>query len=331
MPLQSTGRETTRYDVARMTAIRAYAAGVLMVVRAPGVVIVVFLVTLLSAVPFALVLGERLNAVLAEQQVSGDNAAQIDAEWWQEFRRHARGLDATFTPDIIGFAAPLSNLSALVDGEWRPLILLLPIAIYAVVWVLLWGGVLARFVRGQPLGIRGFIRAGTRYFVPFLIIGVAAVIVSALLYATVHRVLFGPVFAWLASMASTEQAAFFWRVALYAVFGVLLLSVTAAADFARVVLVVGRGTEVPRDVPTTDAARTAIGLIRSRPATVFGVYLLNGIIFAAVLALYGAAEIIGGAHVGGWRAVLLGQAYIGVRLVLRLVLAASTVALTQKA
>ena len=254
------------------------------VVRAPWLVIAVYAATLARRP--AVRVDPGIAAERGARRAAGvwRRAGQIDAEWWQEFRRHAQGLEATFTPNVIGFAAPLDNLSALLDGDTRPLILLLPVAIYAAVWMLLWGGVLERFVRGQPIGLRGFIRAGARYFVPFLIIGIAAVIVYAMLYATVHRVLFGPVFEWLASTVSTERAAFAWRVALYAVFGLLLLAVTAIADFARVDLVSGRGTKVPRyisesgtEVPRStdlaiEAARAAIRLIRSRPAAVFGLY-----------------------------------------------------------
>jgi hypothetical protein len=59
-------------------------------------------------------------------------------------------------------------------------------------------------------------------------------------------------------------------------------------------------------------------------------YLIVGLLFAAMLAAYGFAEVSGGSRLGGWRAVAIGQAYVIGRLTLRLVLAASEVHLWRK-
>jgi hypothetical protein len=291
------------------------------VVRAPALVLAIYVITMLSAVPFALVLGARVNAALGEQQVASEGAAQIDAEWWREYRLHATGLAATFTPAIIGVAAPLDALSGLLDGERPPLAMFGPVALYAVLWAFLWGGVLERFLQRRALGVRDFIAAGARSFVSFLALSAIALAIYAVLYVTVHRVLFGPVFAWLAAAGGSERAAFVWRVVLYAVFLALLFAVAIVIDFARVAIAAGDRITV------VDATRSALALVRARAGAITGVYLTSAVCFAGLLALYGATEIYGGARVGGWRAVALGQAYIGGRLALRLILAAATVAI----
>ena len=45
--------------------------------------------------------------------------------------------------------------------------------------------------------------------------------------------------------------------------------------------------------------------------------------FATVTIAYGTLEIYGGSQVGGWRAIAIGQAYIVMRLTIRLIAAAS--------
>lgn len=52
-------------------------------------------------------------------------------------------------------------------------------------------------------------------------------------------------------------------------------------------------------------------------------YLLTGAVFAMITVAYGTLEVYGGSQVGGWRAVAIGQAYVLVRLALRLLFAAS--------
>jgi hypothetical protein len=59
-------------------------------------------------------------------------------------------------------------------------------------------------------------------------------------------------------------------------------------------------------------------------------YLLTGLLVVALLTVYGVTEAYGGTRVGGWRAVLIGQAYVVGRLALRLTFAASEVRLFQR-
>ena len=51
-------------------------------------------------------------------------------------RRRRKESNATFAPSIIGFAAPLANLSALADGNGPPAALLALVALYLAVWSL---------------------------------------------------------------------------------------------------------------------------------------------------------------------------------------------------
>jgi len=58
-------------------------------------------------------------------------------------------------------------------------------------------------------------------------------------------------------------------------------------------------------------------------------YLLFIVLLAVAMAAYGVGELYGGSRVGGWRAVAIGQAFIALRLALRLSLVAAQVRLTR--
>jgi len=288
-----------------------------MVITAPILLAGITVVSLLIAVPFGLVLNSHVQASLANQPPIYQGSVEIDPEWWSEFRAHAQGLDATFTPTVIGFAAPLDNLSALLDGTSRPLVLAGPILLSGLAWAFLWGGIFQRFVRGTREGPVAFWGAGLRFLPRFAIVSVLAGAAALLLYISVHVVLFGPVYQWLASTASNERNAFFWRIALYGIFGALLMLVSLAADYARISIVSAPATSA------ADAITAGARFVRANLGGAVLLYLLAGSLFVVLLAVYGAVDVYGGSRVGGWRGVLIAQAYIEARLALRLVLAAS--------
>jgi len=290
------------------------------VVRAPGLLLLLAVVTLVTMLPFALVLGDRLRDALGNQPPIDLDAEEIDAEWWMDYRARAQGLEATFTPAVIGFAAPLSNLSALADGSPQPLALLGPVALYALVWAFLAGGLLHRFDQRHRIGPRAFVRAGLRHLPRFAAIAVAAAVIAALLYLTVHALLLGPVYEWGAVRAGSERNAFFFRVSLYLVFGFLLAIVSIVADYARVCCVRAER------VSLADACGGALAFVRTHPGAVAAVYLLTGTLFVLLMVLYGVAD----RRFGGWRGVAVGQAYVVARLGIRLTSMASELQLFRR-
>lgn len=307
-----------------IAAVRAVLTGLRAVLLAPQLLLVSALMMLVVAVPFALLLGSRLQTSLANQPPIAQSGIEIDPEWWAEFRQHARGLDATFTPTIIGFAAPLDNLSALADGTVRPWALAGPVALAAALWAWLWGGLIHRFASRRAIGMRAFVAAGLRTTPALLALSVISAGVTLLLYATVHRWLLGPVFGWLADLAGSERDAFFWRVTLYAVFLALWSVLALVIDYTRIAIVVSR-------TGLREAFAGSWQFIRAHRGAVVGVYVLCGVMFAGLMAVYAGAELYSGTRLGGWRAIAMGQAFIFGRLAIRLTLAASEVAVFQSA
>jgi hypothetical protein len=300
-----------------VSPIGALGRGLLDVLKAPLVVIAAALVMLVIALPFAAALQSDLQQSLSVQPHVSLAETEIDPEWWMEFRAHARGLAATFTPAVIGFAATLDGVSGVLDGRGLPVAILGPLVLSAVAWAFLWGGVLHRFQQQRGIGVRGFLRAGRSHFLHFAGISIGAALVNVLLYLTVHRILFGPVHRALVALTATERDAFLVRVALYLIFFALVALVSLIADYARVVAVAGRQPSLPGMV------RRAWSFIRAHAGAVAALYVMTGAIFVLVTVAYGTLEIYGGSRVGGWRAIAIGQAYVFVRLGIRLAFAAS--------
>ena len=300
-----------------VSSTRAFLDGVLAVVRAPLILIAVAAITTAIAAPFAAVIGARVQASLASQPPVALDETEIDPEWWQEFRAQARGLEATFTPAIVGFAAPLDSISAVLDGRQPPLAVLGPLAISVLVWAFLWGGILSRYRAGRAIGVRDFTASGLRFMPRFVGIALVAAVTIALLYLSLHALLFGPVHHWLASRAGSERGAFLMRAVLYAVFLAPVVLVGLLADYARV-------ASVSRQAGTlTESLGAAAAFLRSNARPAIALYLLTSAVFVIVTVAYGLLEIYGGSRVGGWLAIAIGQAYVLVRLALRLIVAAS--------
>lgn len=313
---------------------RAVASGVLDVIRSPWLIAGAAIITVMAALPFALIVGDRLQEALANQPPIALGSGEIDADWWSEFRAHAEGLAATFTPTVIGFAAPLDNLSAVLDGTLRPLPLLAPIAVAMLAWAWFWGVALTRFAeqgslapppagRQRARSFRAAGAAGVVHFPRFVVISAAAAVAQLILYLTVHRVLFSVIYERSIGDGTPEPVAFAVRVALYVVFGIVLATVSLVADYTRIVDVVDRPATVGVMM------RTGVGFVREHYGAVLAQFVLTGLLFVMLLAVYGTIDIYGGARVAGWRGIAIAQAYILGRLIIRLTFAASEMRLFQ--
>ena len=296
---------------------RAFVEGAVTVVQAPLVVVMVAFVTMLAAAPFAAVLGARVQASLATQPPVALDETEIDPEWWQEYRAHARGLEATFTPAIVGFAAALDSISAILDGRRPPLAVVGPLALSIVLWAFLWGGILRRFAAGRAIGTRAFLRAAAQLAPRFLCIALAAALAIVVLYATVHAALFGPVYRFLIRDDAAELSKFLVRVVLYIVFMTPVALVGLVADYARVASTLGPAGSLVGSI------RAGGMFVRTNLRAVTSLYLTTGALFLVITIAYGTLEIYGGSQVGGWRAIVIGQSYILMRLAIRLTTAAA--------
>jgi hypothetical protein len=271
-------------------------------------------------VPVAVLVGARVQTAMAGDALRDDGEREIDAESWVQFLREARGMDATFTPAIAGASGPLLNLSAMLDGQWFNTALLPVIVLYAFVWMFVWGGTIERLSCGRRIGIRRFLISSRRSFAPLVALGAVASVLYVILYRTLHPLLFDLVFPMLRDRLGDERSAFTARIALYLVFGVGIVLINLLVDYTRVLTVVQR-------IGLRSAFLQAWWFVAANWRAVAATYLIVGAIFVMLLVGYVALDSVGGTHVSGWRAIAIGQMFIGARLIVRLSFAASAVAL----
>jgi hypothetical protein len=292
--------------------------------RAPAVVAGVFLVTLLAALPLAIAMRGSFEAHLGRSLRSEAVADGVDTDWWQEFTAQASGVETTFTPSVLGFAATLDSISGILDARRPQSQVAAALMLYLTVWTFLSGAILDRYARQRATRAHGFFAAAGVFFWRFLRLALLSSIVYALLSTTLHEWLFGDVYTWLTRDLAVERTAFFWRVALYAVFGSLLIAVNVVFDYTRIRMVV----EDRRSA--LGSLLAAVSFIARRRGRVAGLYAINALMFVGLIAVWALiAPGAGGAGFSMWVGVALTQAYVLARLLLKLHFMASQTALFQ--
>jgi hypothetical protein len=308
-------------------AFDAYRDGLRRVVSAPSIWIGAWVASLLLAVPLGLVLRDMLATHLGSSAAADAAAAGVNWDWWQEFSAQATGLGTTFTPSILGFAAVLRNLGDLADNVRMPTVVAGAVTAWLVVWSFLAGGILDRYARSRTLGTTAFFAACGTHFWRLLRLGVLALLAYAAMFSTIHAWLFDEgLYGWLIEDLPSERAAFAIRAVLYLVFVLLLAAINLVIDYARVRMVV----EDRRSAVFAVAA--AVRFVRRHVRGVVGLYLLNTLGFVLVIGAY--ALVAPGAGSTGyrmWLAFAVGQAYLLLRLGVKLGFYATQAAYFQRA
>jgi hypothetical protein len=304
--------------------LSAFGDGMRRVAGAPAVLGGALLLTLLVALPPAVVMRGLLADSLGQSLAADAAAAGVNAEWWQEFGSSATGLGSAFRPRIIGFGAVLDNLSRVLDNEHLPAAVGVVASGYLLFWLFLVGGILDRYARNRPTRAAAFFSSCGVFFFRFLRLGIIALALYALLFGPVHGWLFGTVYPWATRDLTVERQAFAVRAGLYLVFGVLLAACNVLFDYAKVRAVV----EDRRSM--VGALLAAWRFLRRNPLHAAGLYLLNGLLFVAVIAVY--AVVAPGAGTAGWSlwlGLLVTEVYLLARLAVKLQFLASQTSLFQ--
>ena len=307
-----------------LAGLRLFAAAWRTVARTAWAPLALYLAGLLIALPLAVALAYQVRGDL-DRSVPASAAGELDAEWWAEYRGHARGLAATFVPAAAGVSAPLSNLSALLEATPRAWILVGPVSAYLLAGTWIWAGLLVQWTGRARPRLSEFAAGANARFTDVLRVNLAAMIAVGLSFAVLHPVLFGPLLNGLLPADGSERTAFLGRLAAYAAFGGWLVTLGVCADYARIVSVSG-----PRR-SLAAIARVAVGLIRERWRPISVVLLMTACCAALLLFAYAAVELRGGTRVGGWRAVLLAQGYVLARVGLRAIHVAAHVGVARGA
>ena len=288
--------------------------------NAPALVIGVWVSTLLIALPLAIVLQQLLEAHLGGSLAAQAAAEGVNYDWWNEFLAQTSGVGATFVPAIIGFAAVMKNIASVADKPQLPTVISIVVITYLTLSLFLAGGILDRLARDRALGAGAFFSACGVYFVRFIRLGLVMAVVYGVLFGPYHAWLFDAVYPALIEDMTVERTAFFIRLALYAAFALPLFAANMLFDYAKIRAVV----EDRRSM--LGALAAGWRFIARNPAAVTGVYAINAIVFLLVIGLYYLIAPGAGADV---LAFAIGQLYIVLRVIVRLLFAASQTALFQ--
>ena len=269
--------------------------------------------TLLLALPLAVILRDQIAAQLGASVMAGAAADGVSYDWWIEFSAQAGGLGTTFTPSIIGFGSTLDALSRVLDARSPPASLLWLLVAYLALWTFLSGGILDRYARQRRTYPHGFFAAAGRLFFRLARLAAAAGFVYWLLFRFVHPWLFLDLYRDLTRGLGVERTSLLWRLLFYALFGAALLAVNLVVDYARIRLVV----EDLRSV--VGALLASLRFVRRHPLAAAGLYALNALVFLVLLATWWlTAPGIHGAGPAMWAAFAAGQLYLLARLAIKL-------------
>jgi hypothetical protein len=304
--------------------MRSFFEGWRRVRSAPAVLLGVYALTFLLALPLAITMRGLLQTHLGSSLAAERAEVGVNYDWWQEFTSQTTGIGSTFTPTIIGFAATLDNISSVLDGQREALPIAGALGLYLAAWTFVAGGIIDRYARQRPTRAVGFFAASGVHFFRLLRLAIVAVAVYWWLFTYVHRWLFLEWFVNRTRIIGVEREVFLWRVALYAVFGLGLVLVNVIFDYAKIRIVV----EDRRSA--FGALSASMRFVWRRFARVIGLYALNGVTFLVLIAIWAliAPEARGGS-LSVWTIFIAGQLYLLARLALKLQFLASETALFQ--
>jgi hypothetical protein len=304
--------------------MRSFSEGWARLRSAPALLVGVYAMTVVLALPLAITMRGLLQAHLGASLAAEGAANGVNYDWWQEFTSQATGLGTTFSPTIIGFAATLDNISSLLDGQRENAPIAGALALYLLAWTFLIGGIIDRYARQRPIRAAGFFAASGMHVFRLLRLAIVSGLVYWWLFAYVHPWLFLEWFADRTRTMSVERDVFFWRVVLYVLFGALLVVVNVIFDYAKIRIVVEDRRSALGALPA------AIRFVWRQRGRVASLYALNGMAFLILIAIW--AFVAPGARSGGltlWLGFLATQLYVLARLALKLQFLASETALFQ--
>lgn len=308
----------------RSGTVRCWLEGARRVDGARAIVLGIWGLSLLLALPLGFVLRGLLRDHLGGSLAAEAAAEGVNYDWWNDFLSQAGGLGTTFVPSIIGFAAPLRNLSDIADAAPLAATLTVMVGAWLAIWAFLAGGIFDRYARARRVHAPAFFAACGVFFFRFLRLGAAAFLAYWFLFGVVHGWLFERWYPRWTHEFSVERNAFLVRLALYLLFAALLAAVNLVFDYAKIRAVV----EDRRSM--LGALASALRFIRQNLAAAVGLYLLNTLAFIVLLALYRAvAPGAGWSGAGVLVAFAVTQVFILARVWLKLVFAASQIALFQ--
>ena len=283
------------------------------VAAAPGLLVLLWLVNLLIALPAAVLIEESIHRSLQWSRATESLRDGFDTGWYGEFKAGAEGLAATLEPSQIGVGASLDALEAWWSGSLFtvPAEVIAFGVLFAIVWLFLMGGVLSRLHRPwDRWRVRDLLAAGGEYFPRFVRLG----LLSAILYYGIFR-LSAWLFPWIKRATrdvTTETAVLGYNLLGGFLIVGLLVVVKMVFDYAKISMVLSKRRSA------VSAAIRGAGFVARRPVKTGGLVIAFGMFTVMLLALY--SRVAPGAGESSPAAILLAIAVSQLFLLLRLAL-----------
>ncbi|MDH3743694.1 MAG: hypothetical protein OES47_01175 [Acidobacteriota bacterium] len=303
-------------------------SGLTATIAAPRLLAVVWLAGVLLALPIAAMVATAVASSVGKSAVGQSLEQGFDMDWHGEFAHQARGLEKSFTPSVLVGGGWLDTLDVWWSGEifsLGPEIVAFGI-LFAFLWILITGGILAHFNRpGRRFSLGSFLADGGRLCLRFLRLA----LLSAPLYYGLFR-LARWLFPWIERITvdkTVERTVLAYNLAGVAVIVALLITVKMVFDYAKIAVVV----EERRSAIL--AVLRGFRFVLRRPLRTYGMVVLFSVLGAVLLLIYTlVAPGTGPASFAGVTLVfLLGQLFLLARLSLRLGLLAGELALFRDA
>ena len=298
-----------------MKTLKAVAVGFGHSVVSPGLIAWLMLLSLVVALPGAMLVRgaveESVGSSLAHERL-GD---RFDMEWYSDYQYQNDGVASLLTPTSVRPAAFLDNLEAWFSGELfltHPALVTAGV-VFALLWSLMLGGVLYRFVHlERKFSLGKLLARGGGYFFRF----VRLMALMSIFYYLVYRLsrwLF-PHLEDLMRDVTVERTALAVNLLAALLVLALLVLVKLTSDYAKVATVMeGRRSMIL-------AAWNGFKFVVMHPLRTLGAYVTIALAGLAALFLY--SHIAPGQGQAGLAGVLLAfviaQAFLAIRLVQRL-------------
>jgi len=307
-----------------MSLLTAAFSGFGRVLASPSLVLFLWLANVLVAIPLAVSMAGSIEESIGSSLVHQNLRDGFDMGWYGEFDARAKGVEKTLSPSLVGAGAFFDNIEAWLNGrlfEMLPALVALGV-VYALLWALLLGGILHRYADRRGLfRLSELFSQGGEFFFRF----VRLAVLSGFLYYLVYRFagwLFGRVEDATRDV-TVEKTVLGYVVAAALLVALLLTFIHMAFDYAKI------ATYKENRRSMILAAIKGFRLVLGNPGRTSVLYY--GLGFFGLL-LLGAYHVMapgpGQASVPGVVfAFLIGQAYLVLKLVLRLTFYAGQMAL----
>ena len=298
--------------------------GFFRVLSSPGMILWLWLANVVFALPATLAMASALERAIGGSQVHEKLTEGFDMGWYGEFRAEARGMEESFTPTVLAVGAFLNNLEAWFNGEifsQYPSLVGYGV-VYALLWALFLGGILHRYADHEGVfNLKRFFSRGGWFFFRFVRLGILA----SFFYYGIYRFsywLFGKIEA--GTQDVTDEATVLRYVVLAAGLVVFLfVFVNMAFDYAKIITY----KESRRSM--LGAATSGFRFVLAHPGRTFVLYFGLVAVGAVMLFMYhlAAPGAMQSTAFSIFLALMVGQAYLIAKLILRLTFYASQLAL----